>query len=49
MFGSTIAIPIVLCPAMCIEDTDPANGYIISTIFFVSGIVTLLQTTFGVR
>ena len=28
---------------------DPARGYIISTIFFVSGLVTLLQTTIGCR
>ena len=33
----------------CSSDTDPARGYIISTIFFVSGIVTLLQSTIGCR
>ena len=49
MMGATVAIPFLLCPALCIEDTDPARGYIISTIFFTSGIVTLLQTTFGCR
>ena len=43
MFGGTVSIPFLLCPALCIEEDDPANGYIISTIFFVSGIVTLLQ------
>ena len=31
------------------SETDPARGYIISTIFFVSGIVTLLQSIIGVR
>ena len=31
------------------RDDDPARGYIISTILFVSGIVTLLQATFGCR
>jgi xanthine/uracil permease len=49
MMGATVAIPFLLCPALCIEDNDPARGYIISTIFFTSGIVTLLQTTFGCR
>ena len=49
MFGGTVSIPFLLCPALCIEPNDPANGYIISTIFFVSGIVTLLQTSLGVR
>ena len=31
------------------RDDDPARGYIISSIFFVSGIVTLLQTLIGCR
>ena len=49
MFGSTVSIPFILCPALCVEEDDPARGYIISTIMFVSGIVTFLQATFGVR
>ncbi|KAG7166859.1 Solute carrier family 23 member 1-like 2 [Homarus americanus] len=31
------------------NSTDPARGAIASTIIFVSGIVTLLQTSFGIR
>ena len=49
MFGATVAIPFIICPALCIGDSDPARGYIISTILFVSGIITLLQATFGCR
>jgi len=49
MFGSTVSIPFLIAPAMCISADDPVRGYIISTIFFVSGIVTLIQSTFGVR
>ena len=49
MFGSTISIPFILCPALCIAEDDPARGYIISTLFFVSGIVTLVPCSFGVR
>ena len=49
MIGGTVSIPFLLCPELCISNTDPARGYIISTLFFVSGIVTLLQTTFGIR
>ena len=49
MIGGTLSIPFILCPALCIRDDDPAQGYIISTIFFVSGIVTFLQTTIGCR
>ena len=49
MLGGTVSIPLIIFPMLCIEDDDPARGYIISTGFFVSGVITLLQTTFGVR
>ncbi|XP_078695054.1 solute carrier family 23 member 2-like [Branchiostoma floridae x Branchiostoma belcheri] len=49
MFGGTIAIPLLLSPALCIGDDNLAKSKLISTIFFVSGICTLLQTIFGVR
>jgi len=49
MFGSTVSIPFLISPAMCISVEDPVRGNILSTIFFVSGIVTLLQSTLGVR
>lgn len=47
MFGSTVAIPFVLADAL---GASPAQvGQLIGTIFFVSGLSTLLQTTFGNR
>ncbi|XP_050698188.1 solute carrier family 23 member 1-like isoform X2 [Eriocheir sinensis] len=49
MVESTVSIPYLLTPLMCMAATDPARGLIASTIIFVSGIVTLMQTTFGVR
>ena len=49
MIGGTISVPFILTPAMCIEDADPVRSEIVSTIFFVSGMVTLLQCTVGVR
>jgi len=49
MFGATIAIPFILAPLLCIADDDPAKGYIMSTMFYVSGLITLLQATFGNR
>lgn len=49
MAGGTVSVPFILCPAMCILEDDPARAQIISTIMFVSGIVTLLQSTFGTR
>lgn len=48
MFGSTVAIPLLLAPALGI--TNPVEkGWLIATMFFVSGITTLLQTTWGNR
>ena len=49
MFGSTVAIPLLLAPALGLKDDPVALGWLISTMFFVSGITTLLQTTFGNR
>ncbi|KAF2363493.1 Xanthine/uracil/vitamin C permease [Trinorchestia longiramus] len=49
MVGGTVTIPYVLTPALCILPHDPARGAILGTIFFVSGIVTFLQSTFGTR
>ena len=43
MFGAAVSIPFILCPLLCIREDDPARGYIISTLFFVSGLITLLQ------
>lgn len=47
MFGSTVAIPFILADALGASPTQTAQ--LIGTIFFVSGIATLLQSTFGNR
>jgi nucleobase transporter 1/2 len=48
MFGSTLAIPLIISKPLGI--TDPTElGWLIATMFFVSGITTLLQTTWGNR
>ncbi len=70
MVGGSLTIPFILFPKLCIEEDDPARGYIISTVFFISGktanslltiapfclkllllagLITLMQTTIGVR
>lgn len=49
MLGGTLAIPYVLSSKMCFADNTLAISEVLSTIFFASGIVTLLQSTFGVR
>ena len=48
MFGSTVAVPLMLAGPMGI--TDPVDiGKLIATMFFVSGITTILQATWGNR
>ncbi len=49
MFAGTISVPFILTPTLCIEENDPVRSAIVSTIIFVSGIITLLQCTLGVR
>jgi len=53
MFGSTVAVPLLLAPALGMDASTPegavAISWLISTMFFVSGITTLLQTTLGNR
>lgn len=49
MFGSTVAIPLLLAEPLGISGDPVALGWLISTMFFVSGITTLLQTTWGNR
>jgi len=49
MFGSTVAIPLLLSGPLGLEDKPVELGWLIGTMFFVSGITTLLQTTWGNR
>lgn len=48
-FGSTVAIPLILADSLGLADDPVGLGWLISTMFFVSGITTLLQTTWGNR
>jgi len=48
-FGSTITVPLVLAPALCMDEDTVGLSELISTIFFVSGVSTIIQTTIGVR
>ena len=47
MLGSTVLIPFLIVPAMGGTEDDKAR--VISTIFFISGLITLLQTVVGDR
>ena len=49
MFGSTVAIPLIMSEPLGMSDDPVAVGMLIGTMFFVSGITTLLQTTLGNR
>ncbi|XP_034945464.1 solute carrier family 23 member 1 isoform X2 [Chelonus insularis] len=49
MIGAIVSIPFILTPALCMAEDDPTRSYIISTMIFVTGIVTFIQTTFGCR
>ncbi|CAL8376008.1 unnamed protein product [Arctogadus glacialis] len=48
-FGGIIAVPLILAEPLCIGDNNSAKSDLISTIFFVSGLCTLLQTSIGTR
>ncbi|XP_075790522.1 solute carrier family 23 member 1-like isoform X4 [Pelodiscus sinensis] len=47
--GGLVAIPLILSKELCLQHDPLTQGHLISTIFFVSGICTLLQVFFGVR
>uniref|UniRef100_A0A670XPI0 Solute carrier family 23 member 1 n=1 Tax=Pseudonaja textilis TaxID=8673 RepID=A0A670XPI0_PSETE len=47
--GGLVAIPLILSKSLCLEHDTLTQSHLISTIFFVSGICTLLQVIFGVR
>ncbi|KAH8307696.1 hypothetical protein KR044_009511, partial [Drosophila immigrans] len=49
MIGAIVSIPFILTPALCMSDEDPNRGIIISTMIFITGIVTYIQATWGVR
>ena len=48
MFGSLVAIPLLLAPALGITEASDL-GALIATMFFISGLTTLLQVQWGNR
>ena len=48
MVGSTIAVPLIIAPALCVTN-DVVKAELIGTMFFISGLVTLVQAMFGSR
>lgn len=49
MAGMTISIPILVASFLCLKEDDPARGALVCTVLVHAGIVTLVQTTFGIR
>ncbi|HXV62046.1 MAG TPA: solute carrier family 23 protein [Vicinamibacteria bacterium] len=49
MFGSTVAIPLILSEPLGLSGRPIELGWLIGTMFFVSGLTTLMQTTWGNR
>ncbi|NXY90888.1 S23A1 protein, partial [Alcedo cyanopectus] len=47
--GGLVAIPLILSKELCLQHDLLTQSHLICTIFFVSGICTLLQVLFGVR
>uniref|UniRef100_A0A671U5J0 Uncharacterized protein n=1 Tax=Sparus aurata TaxID=8175 RepID=A0A671U5J0_SPAAU len=48
-FGGIISIPLILSEGLCLQHDSLVQSRLINTIFFVSGLCTLLQVIFGVR
>ncbi|XP_070225154.1 solute carrier family 23 member 2 isoform X3 [Bos mutus] len=44
-----VAVPLILAKDLCLQHDPLTQSYLISTIFFVSGICTLLQVFLGIR
>ena len=55
MINGIILIPLLISTSLCIEDSvsgygdDMAKAELIASLMFMSGIITLLQTTLGCR
>ena len=49
MLVATMTVPILLAPALCMTEDNVGKSEITGTLFFTSGIITLLQTTVGIR
>ena len=44
-----MSVPLIIAPALCVGEDNVGTSELIGTVFFVSGIVTLLQSIIGVR
>ena len=49
MFGGTLTVPFIISQICCAGENNEMKAKLVSTIIFVSGIITFLQATLGVR
>lgn len=49
MCVATLSIPILLAPSMCIFEDNVGKSEMMGTLFVASGVITLVQTFFGIR
>ncbi len=47
--GTGIAMPLVLAGPLCMDGDQLAVSQLIATAFFIEGVITFLQVTFGLR
>ncbi|XP_076997278.1 solute carrier family 23 member 2-like isoform X4 [Tamandua tetradactyla] len=47
--GGLVAVPLILAKDLCLQHDPLTQSYLISNIFFVSGLCTLLQVFLGIR
>uniref|UniRef100_A0A8C5KY06 Solute carrier family 23 member 4 n=1 Tax=Jaculus jaculus TaxID=51337 RepID=A0A8C5KY06_JACJA len=47
--GGLVAVPLILAKGLCLQHDPLTQSYLMSTMFFVAGICTLLQVALGVR
>uniref|UniRef100_A0A8C2ZSM1 Solute carrier family 23 member 1 n=1 Tax=Cyclopterus lumpus TaxID=8103 RepID=A0A8C2ZSM1_CYCLU len=48
-FGAMTSIPLILSEGLCLQHDSLTQSQLLNTTFFASGLITLLQVTFGVR
>ncbi|KAM8832609.1 solute carrier family 23 member 1-like isoform 2-T2 [Spinachia spinachia] len=48
-FGAMTSVPLILSEGLCLQHDILTQSQLINTGFFASGLITLLQVTFGVR
>lgn len=49
MFGATFSFPFLMAESLCLKGDGVGLSKLISTVIFVAGLSTIIQTTFGVR